>query len=266
MISSGFLGALAAPFYLYAFFVIFMRLRFDLPADFKRVQVCWSSGVATLLHGASLWLGIHHDGAAWFSLGIGLSLIGWAASAALLLIAIARPVEALGLFVWPFALLGLVAQNSMGLPHALPPQYGVHVLLAVMAYSLLGLAAAQAVLYSVQERNFKRQRLTRLFRTLPPLAMMENTLYGLLVIGFVVLTLALITGALFVDDLFGQHLVHKTFFSMLAWLVYAGLLWGHWRRGWRGQKAVRATLIAFGLLVLGYVGSQFVLEILLNRP
>jgi ABC-type uncharacterized transport system permease subunit len=101
---------------------------------------------------------------------------------------------------------------------------------------------------------------------LPPLQLMEKTLYQLLVLGFITLTFALITGFFFVEDLFAQHLAHKTFFSLLAWLLYGLLLWGHFRRGWRGRKAARLTLWAFVLLMLGYVGSSIVLEFLLPRP
>jgi ABC-type uncharacterized transport system permease subunit len=90
-------------------------------------------------------------------------------------------------------------------------------------------------------------------------------LFRTIAVGFALLTLTLLTGVLFVENLFAQHLVHKTVLSLLSWLVFGGLLLGRWRRGWRGGIAVRWTLIAMGLLLLAFFGSQFVLELLLHR-
>jgi len=81
----------------------------------------------------------------------------------------------------------------------------------------------------------------------------------------VLLTFTLLTGALFVGDLFGQHLIHKTVLSIIAWLVFGALLFGRWRYGWRGRTALRWTLTGFVLLMLAYPGSRFVLEVLLHR-
>ena len=83
--------------------------------------------------------------------------------------------------------------------------------------------------------------------------------------GFGLLTATLLTGLLFVEDMLAQHLVHKTVLSVLSWLVFGGLLLGRWRRGWRGTKAVRWTLTAMTLLALAFFGSQFVLELVLQR-
>src|SRR5690606_40789045 len=82
---------------------------------------------------------------------------------------------------------------------------------------------------------------------------------------FVLLGLALLTGVLFVADLFAQHLVHKTVLSILSWVVLAILLFGRWRWGWRGPRAVKLTLLAMVLLLLAFFGSKFVLELVLRR-
>jgi ABC-type uncharacterized transport system permease subunit len=78
------------------------------------------------------------------------------------------------------------------------------------------------------------------------------------------LTLAILSGFLFLDDLFAQRVVHHTVLAIASWFVYATLLVGRQLLGWRGSTAVRWTLIAFSLLVLGYFGSKFVIEILLG--
>ncbi|MFC6806234.1 cytochrome c biogenesis protein CcsA [Methylophaga thalassica] len=93
---------------------------------------------------------------------------------------------------------------------------------------------------------------------------MERALFQLLTSGFILLTLGLITGLMFVDDLFAQHLVHKTVLSIIAWCVFASLLWGRLRYGWRGQTAVKWTLAGSVFLLLAYMGSKFVLEYLMS--
>ena len=91
-------------------------------------------------------------------------------------------------------------------------------------------------------------------------------LFRTIAVGFILLTLTLLTGVLFVEDFLSQHLVHKTVLSVLSWLVFGGLLLGRWRYGWRGVRAVHWTLTAMALLLLSFFGSKFVLELVLGRP
>ena len=90
-------------------------------------------------------------------------------------------------------------------------------------------------------------------------------LFQLIGAGFALLTLTLVTGALFVDNLFGQHLVHKTVLSIIAWLIFGALLYGRWKHGWRGRRAVNLTLSGMALLVLAFFGTKAVLELVLHR-
>ena len=94
---------------------------------------------------------------------------------------------------------------------------------------------------------------------------MENLLFQMIQVGFVLLTLALLSGFIFLDNIFAQHLVHKTVLSMIAWLLFAILLWGRWHFGWRGKKAIHFTLGGFIFLMLSYFGSKIVLEIILHK-
>jgi ABC-type uncharacterized transport system permease subunit len=80
-----------------------------------------------------------------------------------------------------------------------------------------------------------------------------------------VLTLALVTGSFFVEDLFAQHLVHKVALAVVAWVVFGILLLGRWRMGWRGRQALRWTLSGYVLLGLAYFGSKLVLEVILGK-
>ena len=94
---------------------------------------------------------------------------------------------------------------------------------------------------------------------------MEDLLFKLIPAGFALLTVSLLSGIVFIDDIFAQHLVHKTILSILAWLIFGVLLWGRWRYGWRGSLAVRLTLVGIVLLMLSYFGSKLVLEVILGK-
>jgi ABC-type uncharacterized transport system permease subunit len=102
-------------------------------------------------------------------------------------------------------------------------------------------------------------------RAFPPLTLLEGLLFRLIGAGFALLTLALLSGVVFVEDLFAQHLVHKTVLSLLAWATFGALLFGRLRHGWRGRRAVQLTLAAMTLLGLAFFGSKFVLELILER-
>jgi len=122
----------------------------------------------------------------------------------------------------------------------------VHVISSVLAFGVLSIAGVYA-------------------RTLPALVVLESLLFKLITTGFLLLSVSLISGLLFINDIFAQHLLHKTVLSISAWLVFGLLLWGRWRYGWRGSLAVRMTLAGIVLLLLGYFGSKLVLEVFLGR-
>ena len=96
---------------------------------------------------------------------------------------------------------------------------------------------------------------------------MEKLLFQLLGIAFLLLTATLLTGIFFSENLFGKafQITYKTVFAAFSWVIFGGLLYGHWKFGWRGKLAMRWTLIGFVLLLLSYVGSKFVSEIILQR-
>ena len=129
----------------------------------------------------------------------------------------------------------------------------------------LGTAALLALMLAVQERALRRREFHPWLRALPPLADLETLLFRTIAVGFVLLTITLLTGVMFVHDLLSQHLVHKTVLSVLSWLTFGGLLIGRRRYGWRGVKVVHWTLAAMALLVLAFFGSKFVLELVLRH-
>ena len=98
---------------------------------------------------------------------------------------------------------------------------------------------------------------------------LERLTFRFVEAGFVLLSATLLVGWLFAEQLYGPGLAwkwnHKTIFSVLAWVTFAGLLLGRMRLGWRGLRAVRVLYAGSGLLLLGYAGSRFVLEVVLNK-
>jgi len=196
------------------------------------------------------------------------SLIAWAIVALLLLALLVRPIEDLGIFVLPLAAitvaLSLTGWGGTPPPVAYEPGMQIHIAASVLAYGLLSIAAFQSLVLAYQEWRLRHKRPGGVLRVLPPLQSQENLLFQLVGLGFVLLSLSLITGFMFVHDMLAQHLVHKTVLSVIAWLVFAVLLWGRWRYGWRGRTAIRWSLAGFVILALAYFGSKFVLEVVLG--
>lgn len=196
------------------------------------------------------------------------NLIAAAVIALTLLACLRIPVENLLLFLFPLGML--TAALSVLVPHGtLEPineQLGIlaHILLSVLAYGLLTIAVFQALLLLVQDHRLKHKHPAGLIRNFPPLQTMESLLFGFLWGGWVLLSLSLVSGWLFLDNLFTQHLAHKTILSCFAWVVFAVLLWGRHQLGWRGHKAIRWTLAGFCLLMLAYFGSKLVKEFILH--
>jgi ABC-type uncharacterized transport system permease subunit len=164
-------------------------------------------------------------------------------------------------------LLPVVFPPTHPIPNTDAPALEVHMMIAVVAYSLFTIAALHVALMVLLERRLHGGGLPIMLQKLPPLLTMEALLFRIIAMGFALLTLTLATGIFFSEELFGKPLRfdHKTVFSILSWIVFAALLAGRWLYGWRGRIAVRWTMTGFVMLVLAYIGSKFVLEVLLGR-
>ncbi len=180
-----------------------------------------------------------------------------------------KPIDRLLLLLLPLAALAVA--GSILFSSAYTPRDDIdggmvaHIVLSMLAYSVLAFAALQALLLGLQVRELKHKRTRGLIDALPPLQTMEQLLFELIGIGFILLSLSILSGVIFLQDIFAQHLVHKTTFSICAWVIFAMLLCGRTYFGWRGKAAVRWTLIGFALLMVGYFGSKAVLELILQR-
>ncbi|QQD19245.1 cytochrome c biogenesis protein CcsA [Spongiibacter nanhainus] len=194
-----------------------------------------------------------------------MSLVGATIVVITLSASLRRPLHNLLMVVYPLATVLLLAEwltpAAENLEHY---STGVlsHIVLSILSYSVLTMAAAQALILWVQDSRLRHHRLTGFHSLLPPIQTMEAMLFELIWAGLILLTLAIVTGAIYVDDLLAQHLAHKTVFSLLAWLLFAVLLGGRMILGWRGRIAIRWTLGAFACLLLGYLGTKVALTVI----
>lgn len=177
-----------------------------------------------------------------------------------------RPLSALGIVVYPIAALSVLAYWRWGVhaAGALDWRLKLHASCALLAYASLSIAALLAMLYWLQDRALRRRHLQGWMGALPPLLQTEQLLFKTLGASWLLLTLTLFTGLVFVQDMLAQHLWHKTVLTALSWLVLLILLIGRARFGWRGPRAVHWTLGAMALLALAFFGSKFVLEMVLR--
>lgn len=197
------------------------------------------------------------------------SLISWLVALLLLAVSFVKPVLSAAAGLFPLAavtILLVVGLPASGHREGLTPGIAVHILTSILAFSLFAIAAMQAMLLAQQNRALRHHHTRGIVQSLPPLTTMERLLFELIWAGMLLLTASLASGMIFLDNIFAQHLVHKTVLSIAAWIIFALLLAGHHILGWRGAKAVRWTLGGCALLLLAYFGSKFALEVVLNRP
>ncbi|MBS7663550.1 cytochrome c biogenesis protein CcsA [Pseudomonas lalucatii] len=224
--------------------------------------------LALLFHGASLFAQMNHASGLALDFFNAASLIAFAVILLSLLACSRMPVENLLLLLYPLGCLTVLLAQFMpnGTLRPINEEPGIlaHILLSVIAYGILTIAVFQSLLLLLQDYQLKHKHPSGLIKSFPPLQTMESLLFGFLWAGWVLLSLSLLSGALFLDDLFAQHLAHKTILSSFAWVVFAVLLWGRHQLGWRGHKAIRWTLAGFCLLMLAYFGSKLVREFILH--
>ena len=260
-------GMLSIALYLLASGLLVMRLSRGSNAATQRLdQPILIALTAVLVHAFVLYPEVFTPGGLNLGFVYAASLIALTSAVLLTVSALFQPVGNLGIALFPVAaatIALLLAYPNGELLTGASWQLQVHILCSLLAYSILGLAVFQAILLSIQDRHLRNRQPGGFIRALPPLAVMESLLFQMIATGFALLTLALVTGFLFLEDIFGQQLVHKTTLSMIAWIVFGILLWGRWRFGWRGRTSVRWTIGGFIFLMLAYFGSKFVLELIL---
>ena len=197
------------------------------------------------------------------------SYVTWFLSLILFITTLNRKIESLAIPILPLTMLSIFfvitldteTQSTINMKSGL----GLHILSSLLAYSTLMLASFQALLLAVQNNHLHTRKNTNFIRSLPSLENMEHLLFRFIKIGLVLLTIGLLTGFYFLDNLFGSGIAHKTILSIIAWVVFSILLFGRWKYGWRGKVAVRWTLGGFIVLMLAFFGTKFVQEFLLDN-
>lgn len=144
------------------------------------------------------------------------------------------------------------------------PQVGTHIIFALLAYSIMTIASLLALQLAYLDYRLKNRKLPLTSLKMPPLMTLETTLFQFIFIGFILLSCTLLTGFIFLEDMFAQGKAHKAILSIIAWVIYAVLLWGHYKQGWRGRLTVYVTVIGSSLLTLAYFGSRIVREVILS--
>ncbi|WP_028293643.1 cytochrome C assembly family protein [Oceanobacter kriegii] len=202
---------------------------------------------------------------AFFDIG---AVIGLVMVLLVLFSSLRKPVENLLVGLLPMIslvlLLAAATDQKFSLDHL---SYSLvwHILLSILAYSVFVIAAVQSVLLYLQDRHLRSHKTHGLIQALPPLQTMDLLLFEMIWLGEILLTLAFAIGWPSVSDMQAQHLVHKVAFASIGWAVFAVLLFGRYRYGWRGVTASRWTLTGTAFLILSYFGSKFVLEMLIGQ-
>jgi ABC-type uncharacterized transport system permease subunit len=238
-------------------------------------------------HGMLLFLSMFRPDGLQFGFALALSATMWLAVAVYWVESLYFNLASMRLLVLPLAAFYVILPVWFpGSLAAVPPgnhAFQLHLLVAMSAYGLLTIAALHALLMAALDRwlhgrdamaigpGSRRTGWAGLQQVvlgqLPSLMTMERLLFRTLFAGFVLLSLTVLSGLVFSEELFGRafRLEHKTVFGLIAWLIFGALLMGRKVYGWRGRVALRWTLAGFTSLLLAYVGSRFVLEVILQR-
>ncbi|MDO5686790.1 MAG: cytochrome c biogenesis protein CcsA [Neisseria sp.] len=226
---------------------------------------------ALAVHAWLVWSPLVSGNMVIFSFGHALNLVTWLMLLMYMIGSIFYPLKGLQILLYPLAAFSLLlavtlpGQASGYAMSNLP--FIVHVGSSILAYCLFGIATLLAVLIILLERDLRRHRMSALMRFLPPLLSLEKLMFQGIWIGFALLTVSVVSGTFFAEIVFGAPFqwTHKAVFGIASWLIYAVLLYLRVVRSWRGKKAAWWVIIGFLSLMLAYIGSKFVLEILLGR-
>lgn len=258
-------GLFAVLFYLIG--SVFQGVNFISNKDTRR-QVFGFGLAAVLAHGISAYGVIKTTSGYHFGISEISTLIAASVSLLVLISSIRKPLENLFLGLFPLAIIAILFSltvRSNYPPTAMSLGLASHVLLSILAYSLFTIAAVQAAFLAYQNNQLKHGHAGGGVSKFPPLQDMEEFLFELLWVGEILLSLGIVGGLMFNENIWSiDGVIHKTFFSILAWIVFAVLLWGRHQLGWRGVTAIRGTLAGFVLLIVGFYGSKIVIEYILS--
>lgn len=196
------------------------------------------------------------------------SLVAWLISATMFMASFKLPNTILLPVVFGFSAI-IIALNAL-IPdvhimhYNIHPSLLIHISLSLLSYACLSIAFLYSLQLAYINLRLKEKKASLLHSSLPPLMAVEGILFKLLLVGTVLLTLALVSGFMFLDSMFTKEQAHKTVLSLIAWCIFSTILIGHAKFGWRGKWVISATIIGSIFLTLGYFGSRFVREVILS--
>lgn len=222
-------------------------------------------------HAVAVWQPVIRSHVFFSGIGYVLCLIAWLMLLLYWCGSFFYSLKGLQLLLYPFAALSMLAaalwpQPGAGYAVSHMP-FALHVVVSLLSYSLFGIAALLALLILLLNRRLRKRRISPLVSFLPPLLGLEKLMFQSILAGFVLLSVSVGGGLLFSPEIFGKplSLTHKSVFGVLSWLAYAGILLLHRTRRWRGRTAALWCVAGFVCLMLAYVGSKFVMQVLLHR-
>lgn len=224
--------------------------------------------VAVLCHGVVLYALLAEQEKLNFALMNAMSLVAWVVMVMFFITTLRKPISNLGVVVLPLASILLLAQKIWPGPPLLLSEPSAleytHIIISILAGGLMAIAAAQGILLLIQEKHIRQKHPGGFIRALPPMETMDVLMFQMIAVGFLLLTLTLVSGLFFSEQVFGRALQfnHHIVLSIVSWCTFLTLLIGRWRFGWRGRIAAFWTLGGFAVLMLAYFGTKFVLEIL----
>lgn len=252
-----------------AFTAIYLRSanKTQVPTSKKNIKIAHAlASIAVLFHlGYAFNLSIVGQ-AINFGLSSMLVLVSGLNTVIFLLGGLAMPIRRLGVLVYPITIFCLIFSllwgNQVTTLSNISLAFNTHILISMLAYSLLAIASIQALLYVYQERQLKNRTKPAMLMAFPPLQTMEQLLFRLVGFGFICLSFTLISGAIFSQEIFGHPFIlkHHTLLAFLGWIVFAILLFKRLKHGLRGTQAVTWTIGGFLLIQLGYFGTKIVSE------
>ncbi len=260
------IAIVAAILYIFAIAMVVPGLVQQTGIKTKAVFIC--AALALVFH-AWLLYGLIHE-----SSGQNLSILN-VASVISFIISLVMSVAMLKTRLWfllpvvySFAVINILGSNFLPSEFVTHlenrPGLLTHITLALFSYSTLSIGALYALQLAWLDYKLKAKKAMAINPNLPPLMMVERQLFNIILVGTGLLTLTLISGFIFLEDMFSSETAHKSILSFIAWIVYSVLLWGHYQKGWRGRKVTWYAVAGATLLTLAYFGSRFVKEIILT--
>jgi ABC-type uncharacterized transport system permease subunit len=233
--------------------------------SFTTVWLLLLTGSALIFHGIGLYhLTINPKGVDLAINKVG-SLVLFSVNAIVIMSSVRKPLHSLFILLLPISAItvGLTLLHTNTSLNHLSIGIGLHILISIVSYSLLSIAVLQALLLYWQNSHLKKRQLSGLIQRLPPLQTMESLMFELVGVGVILLTGGIVLGSFYIEDMFAQHLAHKTILSIIALGIFSTLLIGRNLWGWRGNQAIRWVLVGFCILMLAYFGSKLVVEVIL---